>query len=137
MPTSRPLPVLHAERLRRVPRSFAWLDHRLRSGGFLAQLTADEIALYCFLALAADAQGLSCWRLDRIERELSFSAAHLFKAREGLVHADLLAFRPWNTKCPDGSYQLLALPAPTLQPQRGTGPILIGDITSSFGGMGR
>ena len=66
MPTSRPLPVLRPDRLRRIPRSFAWLDHRLRSG-LLAALTPEEIALYLFLALASDSQGLSCWRLDRIE----------------------------------------------------------------------
>ena len=59
MPTSRPLPVLRANRLCRPPRSFAWLDHPLRSGGFLSRIASDEIALYGFLTLAADARGLS------------------------------------------------------------------------------
>ena len=137
MPTSRPLPVLRPDRVRRPPRSFAWLDHRLRSGGLLAQLTADELALYCFLALAADAQGLSCWRLDRIERELPLDAALLRRAREGLVRTDLIAFQPWNNHCPDGSYQVLALPAPAPAPQRGTGPVALGTVLSGFGGVGR
>lgn len=111
MPTSRPLPVLLSDRLRRPPRSFAWLDHRLRSGGFLSRLDPEEIALYFFLALAADRQGLSCWRLDRIEREMPcFDVPALRRARDGLVRADLLAFQPWHAQGLDGSYQLLALP---------------------------
>jgi len=137
MPTSRPLPVLRADRLRSPPRSFAWLDHRLRSGGFLAQLTAEEIALYSFLALAADGQGLSCWRLDRIERELPLDVPALRRAREGLLHTDLLAFQPWNAHCQDGSYQVLALPAPAPAPQRGTGPVPLGAVLSTLGGRGR
>jgi hypothetical protein len=139
MPTTRPLPVLRPERLRRIPPSFAWLDHRLRAGGVLAQLTTDEIALYCFLALAADAQGLSCWRLERIERELPLDVAALHRARDGLLRADLIAFRPWHAHCLDGSYQVLALPAPAPAPapQRGTGPVSLGAVLSGFGGMGR
>ena len=96
MPTSRPLPVLRADRLRRPPRSYAWLDHRLRSGGFLARLDADALALYCFLALAADARGLSCWRLDRIERQLPLDLAALHRARGELLRKDLVAFRSWS-----------------------------------------
>ena len=116
MPTSRPLPVLCPERLRRPPKSFAWLDHRLRANHVLASLSGEEIGLYVFLVLAADAQGLSCWRLDRIERELPFEAAALRRAREGLLRADLLAYQPWSAQCPDGCYQLLALPAPITAP---------------------
>jgi hypothetical protein len=137
MPTSRSLPVLRADRLRCPPRSFAWLDHRLRSGAFLAQLAADEIALYCFLALAADAQGLSCWRLDRIERELPLDVSALHRAREGLLRADLIAFKPWHVHCHDGSYQVLALPAPVPTPERGAGPVSLGTVLSGFGGVGR
>ena len=110
MPTKCPLPVLVPKRLRRVPRSFAWIDHRLRSGGFLKRMEPEEIALYLFLALAADRQGLSCWRLGRIEREVPFDIRALKRARDGLVEKDLVAFRPWAPKSIDGSYQVLALP---------------------------
>lgn len=136
MPTSRPLPVLCPERLRRIPRSFAWLDHRLRADGLLAQLTPDQLSLYCFLALAADAHGLSCWRLDRIERELPLDVCALQQARAGLLRADLIAFRPWHAQCPDGSYQLLSVPAPVV-PRRSVGPVAIGDVLSGCSGMGR
>jgi hypothetical protein len=109
MPTKRPLPVLLPERLRKIPRSFAWIDHRLRSGGCLASMTAEEAALYLFLALAADRQGLSCWRLDRMERDLPFEVADLKQARERLIAGDLVAFRPWGPRSVDGSYQVLSL----------------------------
>jgi hypothetical protein len=112
MPTSRPLPVLRPDRLRRIPRSFAWLDHRLRSHGILQELPPSELAFYVFLVLAGDAQGLSCWRLDRIERALcGVDTAGLHGARERLVERDLVAFRPWHARALDGSYQVLALPA--------------------------
>lgn len=137
MPTTRLLPVLRAERLRAPPRSFAWLDHRLRSGGFLARLNADEIALYCFLSLAADARGLSCWRLDRMERELPLTTAQLHHARAGLCQADLLAFQPWYAGALDGSYQVLALPTPLPLPPRGAGPVCLGQVLSTLSGMGR
>lgn len=110
MPTSRPLPILRPDRMRQIPPSFAWLDHRLRSHGFLERLTAPEISLYFFLALAADASGRSCWRVDRIERQVPFDAGQLRRAREGLVRTDLLAFRPWRPQEHDGAYQLLSLP---------------------------
>ena len=132
MPTSRPLPVLRADRLRPPPRSFAWLDHRLRSGGFLARLGPDEIALYCFLALAADAQGLSCWRLDRMERELPVDLCALHRARDRLLRSDLVAFRPWREGGRDGVYQVLTLPPPTPPPPRSTGPEAIGQLLSGL-----
>ena len=128
MPTSRPLPVLVPERLRRVPRSFAWIDHRLRSGGFLEKLTPEETALYLFLALAADREGLSCWRLDRIEREIPFDVATLARARKGLRARDLIAFRPWRVKGVDGSYQVLSLPKVEAAPARTGGVTSLGDV---------
>jgi len=137
MPTSRSLPVLRADRLRRPPRSFAWLDHRLRSGGWLVRLEAGEIALYSFLTLAADSQGLSCWRLDRIERELPMDIAALHRAREELVRADLIAFRPWRQGCLDGSYQVLELPPSAPAPPRGSGPVAIGQLLFGPSGICR
>lgn len=134
MPTKRPLPVLVPERLRRVPRSFAWIDHRLRSGGFLEKLTPEEIALYLFLSLAADSKGLSCWRLDRMERGLPFDVAALKRAREGLIAKGLVAFRPWGKRGVDGSYQVLSLPEVRFAAHRTGGVASLGEVLSeSFG----
>ncbi len=111
MPTKRPLPVLLPQRSRRPPRSFGWIDHRLRSDGFLDGMSPEEMGLYLFLALAADKDGLSCWRLDTIARDMPcFDVAALKRARDGLVRQELVAFRPWGPKSIDGSYQVLSLP---------------------------
>jgi hypothetical protein len=110
MPTKKPLPLLAPERLRRTSSSFAWIDHRLRSSGLLPMLEPAEIGLYLFLVLAADQNGLSCWRLDRIEREMPcFERSDLWKARERLLELDLIAFKPWCASDPDGVYQVLSI----------------------------
>lgn len=138
MPTSRPLPVLCPERARHMPRSFAWIDHRLRSTGILQDMTADDIGLYLFLTLASDKQGLSCWRLDRVEREIPcLSMTALKAARQRLIDRQLLAYQPWYRGAIDGCYQLLSIPTPPPQPPRGGEPVSIGNLLSSFGGMGR
>lgn len=110
MPLKKPLCVLVPYRVRRIPPSFAWIDHRIRSAGILKMLGPEEIGLYLFLTLAADKNGLSCWRLDRIERDLPCFDRHaLWDARDRLLELDLIAFRPWRKNDPDGCYQLLAL----------------------------
>jgi len=110
MPLRKPLPILVPQRVRQVPRSFAWIDHRLRSEGFLERLRPPDMGLYLFLALAADRHGLSCWRLDRIERAMPcFDRHELWDARSRLAELDLIAFRPWRRDEPDGSYQLLSV----------------------------
>jgi hypothetical protein len=131
------LPVLCPERIRKIPKSFAWIDHRLRSGGFLQRMTPDDAALYLFLSLAADARGCSCWRLDRIEREvLCADTSSLREALEGLVRLDLLAWRPWFKGARDGSYQVLSLPPPAPQPPPGSDAVRLGDLLSTLGLQG-
>jgi hypothetical protein len=130
MPTKRQLPVLVPARLRRPPRSFAWIDHRLRSSALLPMLDPPDLGLYVFLALAADKDGLSCWRLDRIEREMPcFDRSDLWKARDRLLELDLVAFSPWRASDPDGVYQVLSI-------QR-TGTALSPEINLSLATLGR
>jgi hypothetical protein len=110
MPLKKPLPILTPQRLRRVPPSFAWIDHRLRSEGFLERLRPEDLGLYLFLTLAADQNGLSCWRLDRIERAVPCFDHHaLVDARRRLCQLDLIAFRPWRRDGRDGCYQVLSV----------------------------
>lgn len=110
MPLKKPLPILTPQRVRRVPRSFAWIDHRLRSEGFLERLRPEDLGLYLFLVLAADRNGLSCWRLDRIQHAVPCFDHHaLVDARRRLVELDLIMFRPWRRDDPDGCYQVLSV----------------------------
>jgi hypothetical protein len=94
-----------------MPNSFAWIDHQLRRRQFLLDFEPEDFALYFFLSLAADSQGLSCWRLDAMEKSMpAFRFPQLRKARENLVQKQLLAFRPWTIHDPAGIYQLLPVP---------------------------
>jgi len=113
MPLKKPLPLLVPQRMRTIPPSFAWIDHRLRSEGILPRLRPEDLGLYLFLVLAADRQGLSCWRLDRIEKTLPCFDRHmLWDARSKLAEMDLIAYRPWRVGEPDGCYQLLSVQRP-------------------------
>ena len=93
-------------------------------------LEPPEIGLYIFLVLAADKDGLSCWRLDRIEREMPcFDRSALWKARDRLLELDLVAFKPWRASDPDGVYQVLSI--------RRTGAALSPDINAALAALGR
>ena len=90
-------------RVRRIQGSFAFLPHRFLREGFLASLTKDELALYVFLVLAADREGLSFYHYDRICGALEISLDAYVDARNGLLAKDLIAF--------DGArFQVLSLP---------------------------
>jgi hypothetical protein len=118
MPLKKQLVPVLPNSVRKIPQSFAWLDHRLRSEQWIADFEPEEFALYLFLTLVADQHGLSCWRLDIIERAIpAFRRQQLFHARDELVKKRLLAFRPWNFSDPDGTYQLL--PIPSMKPKIG------------------
>jgi hypothetical protein len=120
MTLKRKLSVLVPQRLRKVPPSFAWIDHRLRAEGWLPRFEPADFALYLFLVLAADRDGLSCWRLDRIERAVPCFDRHaLWQARDRMVENELIAFRPWRRGGIDGCYQVLSIrpPEPSLPPE--------------------
>jgi hypothetical protein len=105
----KPLKPIESRAVRRIPRSFGWVDHAIR--GYLKLLNPPEISLYFFLILAADRQGLSCWRMERIARELGdLDFGDLFEARDTLISLGLIAYRPWSTHCVDGVYQVLPVP---------------------------
>jgi hypothetical protein len=57
----------------------------------LERLRPEDIGLYLFLALAADQNGLSCRRLDRIQHAMPCFDRHaLWDARRRLAELDLL-----------------------------------------------
>jgi len=95
------------QRLRRINGSFAWIDHRLLHNGFLAVMTPQEQSLYLFLALAADRNGVSFYRQERIGDLLGLDAQAFTVARDRLVELELLLFEPYSVTSPNGFYQLL------------------------------
>ena len=101
----RPKPIPQTQRLRRVPRQFSWIDQRLVRGGYIERCDPVAAALYLFLVTVGDAQGLSYYGESAVCRQLQFTPEQLHRARERLIHADLIAFQA-------PIYQVLALPAP-------------------------
>jgi hypothetical protein len=101
--------ILDPTRVRKIQGSFSWVDHRLITGGFLADLSSVEILLYLFLVAVSDRFGISFYHQDKIASLLKIDLASLGKAREGLIQRSLLAYEP-------PLYQILSLPARPVTP---------------------
>jgi hypothetical protein len=93
----------YAERVRRIPQSFSWIDRRLIHDNVLAYLTREEFVLYFFLTTVSNRDGVSYYGPDRIRTYTGLTRAELETARAGLEELDLVAYRfPF--------YQVLSLP---------------------------
>ena len=95
--------LLRPQRLRQIPASFSWVDHRLVRHDFLPRADHSAWALYLFLVTVADAQGLSYYSDRSVGRHLKMDSVQLSAARQQLVQADLIAYQK-------PLYQVLALP---------------------------
>ena len=94
------------QRIRKIPKTFSWLDHRLVSDHHIDRLSHPAAALYLFLVTVADAQGLSYYSDRSVSQRLGMDANSLVQARKELVRVGLIAYqRPL--------YQVLALDTPT------------------------
>jgi hypothetical protein len=94
---------LRPDRLRQIPTSFSWVDHRLVRHDYLRRAEPRAWALYLFLTTVADVHGLSYYSDAAIGRHLNLDASALGTARAQLVQADLIAYQK-------PLYQVLALP---------------------------
>ena len=82
---------------------FGFIPHRFLREGFLSSLERDELALYLFLILAANRQGVSFYGYDAICELLHMPVECYIDARNHLIDKDLIAF--------DGTrFQVLSLP---------------------------
>lgn len=109
--------IIDKERVRRIDGGFAFIPHRFLTGGFVSDLTPDQLVLYFFLVLAADRFGLSFYSYDKICTLLEMSLDQYVDARCALIKKDLIAF--------DGTvFQVLALPeAPQKAARQRTHPL--------------
>ncbi len=95
--------VLDPARIRKTGKSFCFISHRFLTDGFLQVLTRHELALYVFLVLASDRNGLSFYSDKRICSILAFKEDEYIFARSCLIHKDLITH--------DGTlFQVLSLP---------------------------
>ena len=98
--------LLQPNRLRQIPSSFSWVDHRLIRHHHLRACDHRAWALYLFLVTVGDAQGLSYYSEAAIGRQLKLDLLQLVSARQQLELAGLIAYQK-------PLYQVLALPEPS------------------------
>ena len=90
------------DRIREISPGFGWIDNRLVRGHHIEKCTVRSLALYLFLAVVADGQGVSWWKERSIGERLGLSVQEVRAARNELENADLVAFQ-------DGVWQVLSL----------------------------
>jgi len=78
--------ILVPERIRSTGNSFCFISHRFLTDGFLQSLTRHELALYLFLVLASDKNGLSFYAGKSICSMLGFKEEDYLFARRGNLH---------------------------------------------------
>jgi hypothetical protein len=71
--------------------------------------------------LAANRDGVSYYRRERIGRELGLDDAQVHRALRRLEELDLVAYRPFRPGAADGFRQVLSLPA-------GQAPSLVNEL---------
>jgi hypothetical protein len=90
--------------------AFAWLDTRLARDHWLSALSPQAIATYTFLCLAANPQGVSWYRRDKIRAALGIGEDELQGALAALERVDLVAYQPFHARASEGFRQVLSLP---------------------------
>ena len=92
--------------LRKIPKHFSWLDHRLVRDRFIDRCSHHAAALYLFLVTVADSQGLSYYSDQTLSQRLDMQGNTLERAREELIEIGLVAYQK-------PLYQVLALDTPS------------------------
>lgn len=82
-----------AERIRKVPRHFSWIDHRLVRDLHIENCSHTAAALYLFLVTVGDAKGLSYYGDKSIIKYLSMDQNTLNEARANLIRIGLIAWQ--------------------------------------------
>jgi hypothetical protein len=90
------------QRIRKIPKQFSWLDHRLVSDHHIDRCSHPAAALYLFLVTVADVQGLSFYSDRSVSQRLAMDANTLAQARQELIRIGLIAYQK-------PLYQVLAL----------------------------
>jgi len=85
-------PIL-TNRLRKVPKSFSWIDHRLVSDKHIDKCSHASAALYLFLVCVGDDKGLSYYGDKSIMHKLSMDEQALQNARSNLIKNCLIAWQ--------------------------------------------
>lgn len=116
------------QRIRKIPKQFSWLDHRLVSDHHIDRCSHPAAALYLFLVTVADVQGLSFYSDRSVSQRLAMDANTLAQARQELIRIGLIAYQK-------PLYQVLALDTPTKATNRYPGQLQsLAQIFKQIGG---
>ena len=105
------------QRVRKVPKSFSWIDHRLVSDRHIDLCSHAAATLYLFLVCVGDEKGLSYYGDPSIMDKLSMDQQALNTARSELIKNSLIA---WQKPI----YQVLCLAPVVDQRKRGDGSVM-------------
>jgi len=92
-------------RVRRVPESFSWLDHRLVRDRYINNCSHCACCLYLFLVCVSDNKGLSYYGDSSIMQILSMDQMEFENARTEIINHNMIA---WKKPL----YQVLSLEPP-------------------------
>ena len=81
------------QRIRKIPNSFSWVDHRLVRQKYIEACTHEQSALYLFLVCVSDDKGLSYYADKSITKKLDMDIQTLKNARSGLIKNNLIAWQ--------------------------------------------
>ena len=81
------------DRIRKVPKHFSWIDHRLVRDRHIENCTHAAAALYLFLVTVGDAKGLSYYGDKLILKHLGMNLSELQHARANLIRVGLIAWQ--------------------------------------------
>lgn len=130
--TMRKYHIPQPQKIRTITGSFAWVDHRLLRNGYLPLTTHQDLALYLFLVLAADRNGVSFYRKEKICDALNLSFGQFEVARDRLIDMKLIAFEGYTILSPNGYYQVLPIEAKATDPGKKVMQNLTGQLTDQW-----
>ena len=84
--------LIRPERVRKIPKRFSWVDHRLVREGHIESLSHSAAALYLFLVTVWDGQGLSFYSDASVGKRLGMDDDCLRSARDNLIRIGLIAY---------------------------------------------
>lgn len=91
------------QRLRKVPSQFSWVDQRLLREDHMLLCDTKSLAMYLFLIVVSDSEGLSYYKDSTICKYIKINLADIVEARNILIRADLIAYK-------NPLYQVLEIP---------------------------
>ena len=119
--------LIYPEKVRRVPKQFSWVDHRLVRDHLIEQCSHQALALYLFLVTVGDQQGLSYYSDRSVGARLAMDSAVLLRSRNELIRAKLIAYRK-------PLYQVLSLEPLKVARTNLDEPMAVGQILKQLAG---